>query len=57
MDGNMPLAAADPEVFDLVEREKYRQWQGLELIASEVASRNIPVDADHAPHRISHLVP
>lgn len=25
----------DPEIFNLVEKEKYRQWSGLELIASE----------------------
>lgn len=33
--GLMPLAEADPEVADLVEKEKNRQWRGLELIASE----------------------
>ena len=33
--GNAPLAAADPAVHDLLEREKHRQWSGLELIASE----------------------
>lgn len=26
----------DAELFDLIEDEKYRQWSGLELIASEV---------------------
>lgn len=34
--GNVPLADADPEVADLVEKEKNRQWRGIELIASEV---------------------
>merc|ERR1719352_1731819 len=29
------LAEADPEVHALVEAEKYRQWHGIELIASE----------------------
>ncbi|KAA8497987.1 Serine hydroxymethyltransferase 4 [Porphyridium purpureum] len=33
--GSVPLEQADPEVFDLVEKEKHRQWSGLELIASE----------------------
>merc|ERR1712216_823487 len=33
--GNMSLADSDPEVADLVEREKNRQWRGIELIASE----------------------
>jgi len=31
----MSLADSDPEVADLVEREKNRQWRGIELIASE----------------------
>lgn len=29
------LAQSDPEVFELIEKEKNRQWKGLELIASE----------------------
>jgi glycine hydroxymethyltransferase len=33
--GNVSLADSDPEVADLVEREKNRQWRGIELIASE----------------------
>lgn len=33
---NQALAECDPEVADLIEREKNRQWRGLELIASEV---------------------
>ena len=36
MDGNALLEVQDPEIYDLVEREKHRQWVGLELIASEV---------------------
>jgi glycine hydroxymethyltransferase len=36
IDMNRTLAEQDPEIFDLVEREKNRQWKGLELIASEV---------------------
>ena len=34
--GNIPLAEADPEIAELVEKEKNRHWRGLELIASEV---------------------
>eukprot|EP00600_Ochromonadales_sp_CCMP1393_P008376 CAMPEP_0174971148 /NCGR_PEP_ID=MMETSP0004_2-20121128/9814_1 /TAXON_ID=420556 /ORGANISM="Ochromonas sp., Strain CCMP1393" /LENGTH=470 /DNA_ID=CAMNT_0016221031 /DNA_START=45 /DNA_END=1457 /DNA_ORIENTATION=+ len=33
--GNVPLSEHDPELFDLIEKEKHRQWSGLELIASE----------------------
>jgi len=33
--GQTPLEVHDPELFDLIELEKHRQWSGLELIASE----------------------
>lgn len=33
--GNIPLEVHDPELHALIEREKNRQWKGLELIASE----------------------
>ena len=33
--GSATLEEHDPEMFDLIEREKHRQWSGLELIASE----------------------
>ena len=33
--GQTPLSEHDPVLFDLIEREKHRQWSGLELIASE----------------------
>ena len=33
--GQVPLEEHDPELFDLIEHEKHRQWSGLELIASE----------------------
>jgi len=33
--GLTPLAGADPDVYDLLEREKRRQRRGIELIASE----------------------
>ncbi|KAJ1923592.1 Serine hydroxymethyltransferase, cytosolic [Tieghemiomyces parasiticus] len=32
---NVPLAQADPEVFDIIEREKARQRDGIDLIPSE----------------------
>ena len=31
----MPLEEHDPVLYDLIEKEKHRQWSGLELIASE----------------------
>ena len=34
--GSRSLAEADPEIHKLVEREKHRQVEGIELIASEV---------------------
>eukprot|EP00613_Pedinella_sp_CCMP2098_P014039 CAMPEP_0171763182 /NCGR_PEP_ID=MMETSP0991-20121206/49129_1 /TAXON_ID=483369 /ORGANISM="non described non described, Strain CCMP2098" /LENGTH=468 /DNA_ID=CAMNT_0012366847 /DNA_START=23 /DNA_END=1429 /DNA_ORIENTATION=+ len=33
--GLTPLAEQDPELYDLIEKEKSRQWHSLELIASE----------------------
>lgn len=33
--GLAPLKEADPELYDLIEKEKTRQFIGLELIASE----------------------
>lgn len=33
--GNTSLQDADPEMYELLEREKNRQWRSLELIASE----------------------
>jgi len=32
---NAPLAEVDPELFDIIEKEKNRQYKGLELIPSE----------------------
>ncbi|VVA41357.1 PREDICTED: serine [Prunus dulcis] len=32
---NAPLEAVDPEIADITEHEKTRQWKGLELISSE----------------------
>jgi len=33
--GLVSLEEHDPELYDLIEKEKHRQWTGLELIASE----------------------
>lgn len=33
--GQDSLEVHDPELFDIIEQEKHRQWSGLELIASE----------------------
>ena len=35
---NKPLKEHDPELFNLIEKEKDRQFRGLEMIASEVAA-------------------
>ncbi|GBG76331.1 Serine hydroxymethyl transferase 1 (SHMT) [Chara braunii] len=32
---NTPLSELDPEIWDIIEKEKNRQWKGLELIPSE----------------------
>jgi len=39
----MPLAEADPEVYALIQKERKRQFEGLELIASEVRSVFFPL--------------
>lgn len=46
------LAAADPEVHAIVEEEKTRQFEGLELIASEVWRRLPPWRC--LSHRVPH---
>ncbi|GAB4847852.1 Serine hydroxymethyltransferase 7 [Ancistrocladus abbreviatus] len=33
--GKQPLRCADPEIFEIMEKEKNRQFRGIELIASE----------------------
>ena len=32
---NESLGEVDPELYDIIEKEKNRQWKGLELIPSE----------------------
>mmetsp|Transcript_10347 Transcript_10347/g.14979 ORF Transcript_10347/g.14979 Transcript_10347/m.14979 type:complete len:472 (-) Transcript_10347:815-2230(-) len=43
--GNSRLRELDPEVYDLIEQEKARQWKGLELIASENFTSQAVLDA------------
>ena len=35
-----PLAEVDPEVQNIIDKETWRQFSGLELIASEVRSQS-----------------
>ncbi|GAM23182.1 hypothetical protein SAMD00019534_063570 [Acytostelium subglobosum LB1] len=43
--GNTPIQTADPEIFDLIRKEKDRQFNGLELIASENFTSRAVMDA------------
>lgn len=43
--GNRPLSEADPEVAELIKREKHRQVAGLELIASENFTSKAVIEA------------
>ena len=38
--GQETLGVSDPEIMDIITKEKFRQTHGLELIASEVVSLN-----------------
>lgn len=41
---NAPLSEVDPEMFDILEKEKSRQFRGLELIASENFTSQAVID-------------
>lgn len=41
---DLPLKEHDPEMYDLIEQEKRRQWIGLELIASENYTSQAVID-------------
>lgn len=41
-EGNRALSVVDPEIAALIGKEKSRQIEGLELIASEVRARRTP---------------
>eukprot|EP00743_Colponemidia_sp_Colp-15_P000629 GILK01000702.1.p1 GENE.GILK01000702.1~~GILK01000702.1.p1 ORF type:complete len:480 (-),score=93.28 GILK01000702.1:255-1658(-) len=45
LSGNVRLEEADPEIFDLIEKEKERQFSGIELIASENFTSQAVLDA------------
>lgn len=57
--GNQPLSAADPDVFDVMEKERYRQVQGIELIASENYVCRAVLDAlgSHLTNKYSEGMP
>lgn len=42
------ISTYDPEVNDLIEKETWRQFSGLELIASEVSSSLLPAPRSSA---------
>ena len=52
---NQPLEATDPELFDIIEKEKHRQRTNLVLIASEV--RGLPGCGDSPLAVNLHLPP
>ncbi|KAI7871904.1 serine hydroxymethyltransferase [Spinellus fusiger] len=43
---NTSLEQEDPEIFNIVENEKLRQWSGLELIASENFTSQAAIEAN-----------
>eukprot|EP00897_Mesotaenium_endlicherianum_P005097 jgi/Mesen1/4615/ME000234S03865 len=47
--GNSPLSVVDPEVWDWIEKEKNRQWKGIELIASENFTSQAVMEALGSP--------
>lgn len=57
--GNQPLSVVDPDVWDLMEKEKNRQWRGIELIASEnfVSQAVIEALGSHLTNKYSEGMP
>ncbi|XP_078181961.1 serine hydroxymethyltransferase 7-like [Carex rostrata] len=57
--GNMPLSLADPDVFQIMEKEKHRQIRGIELIASENFVCRAVLDAlgSHLTNKYSEGLP
>jgi len=47
--GLRSLSESDPEVYDIIEKEKNRQWKGLELIASENFTSRAVLEALGSP--------
>ncbi|CAI2179705.1 2874_t:CDS:2 [Funneliformis geosporum] len=46
---NVPLQEEDREIYDLIQKEKYRQYSGLELIASENFTSMAVMEANGSP--------
>ncbi|KAK8626836.1 hypothetical protein V6N13_134466 [Hibiscus sabdariffa] len=57
--GSQPLRVADPDVFDMMEQEKKRQFMGIELIASENFVCRAVMDAlgSHLTNKYSEGMP
>ncbi|CAG8703817.1 4894_t:CDS:2, partial [Acaulospora morrowiae] len=46
---NTPLQEEDKEIYDIIQKEKYRQFSGLELIASENFTSLAVMEANGSP--------
>lgn len=57
--GNKSLAEADPDLWEIMEKEKRRQWRGIELIASENFSSLAVLEAlgSHLTNKYSEGLP
>ncbi|KAJ4799481.1 Serine hydroxymethyltransferase [Rhynchospora pubera] len=57
--GNLPLSLADPDVFEIMEKEKHRQIRGIELVASENFVCRAVLDAlgSHLTNKYSEGLP
>ncbi|KAL8208921.1 hypothetical protein R6Q57_008333 [Mikania cordata] len=57
--GNQSLQAADPDIFEILEKEKLRQYKGIELIASENFVCKAVMDAlgSHLTNKYSEGMP
>ncbi|KAI4298982.1 hypothetical protein L6164_032484 [Bauhinia variegata] len=57
--GDQPLNVADPDIFEIMEKEKQRQYKGIELIASEnfVCRAVIEALGSHLTNKYSEGLP
>ncbi|KAJ7946606.1 Serine hydroxymethyltransferase [Quillaja saponaria] len=57
--GDQPLRVADPDIYDIMEKEKQRQYKGIELIASEnfVCRAVIEALGSHLTNKYSEGMP
>lgn len=53
--GQESLSDSDPEIWELLQREKDRQCRGLELIASEVGREDMGQRASYRVRREHHV--